>query len=72
MRRWTGPLALLLIASFLLVGPISKVLPERSGYYLGLRLVEGYLAERGLASTARASAAEFKTAEERALGIQSA
>jgi Glycoside-hydrolase family GH114 len=25
MRRWTGPLALLLIASFLIVGPISKV-----------------------------------------------
>jgi hypothetical protein len=50
----------------------GKVLPERSGYYLGLRLVEGYLAERGIASTARASAAEFKTAEERALGIQSA
>ena len=50
----------------------GKVLPERCGYYLGLRLVESYLAERGLASTARAAAAEFKTAEERALGIQSA
>jgi uncharacterized protein YjaZ len=50
----------------------GKVLPERSGYYLGLRLVESYLAERGLASTVRAAAQEFKTAEERALGIQSA
>ena len=50
----------------------GKVLPERSGYYLGLRLVESYLAERGLASTVRAAAGEFKTADERALGIQSA
>ena len=50
----------------------GKVLPERSGYYLGLRLVESYLAERGLASTVRAAAGEFKLADERALGIQSA
>src|SRR5438094_2271760 len=50
----------------------GKVLPERSGYYLGLRLVESYLAERGLASTVRAAAQEFKTADERALGIQTA
>src|SRR5437899_6170362 len=50
----------------------GKVLPERSGYYLGLRLVESYLAERGLASTVRAAAQEFRRAEERALGIQSA
>jgi len=50
----------------------GKVLPERSGYYLGLRLVESYLTERGLASTLRASAREFRTAEERAAGIQTA
>src|SRR5207302_215008 len=50
----------------------GKVLPERSGYYLGLRLIESYLAERGLASTVRAAAQEFKTADERALGIQTA
>src|SRR6266550_614638 len=50
----------------------GKVLPERSGYYLGLRLIESYLTERGLASTVRAAAGEFKTADERALGIQSA
>ena len=50
----------------------GKVLPERCGYYLGLRLVESYLAERGLASTVRATTGEFKTAEERALGIQTA
>jgi Predicted Zn-dependent protease (DUF2268) len=50
----------------------GKVLPERAGYYLGLRMVESYLAERGLASTVRAGALEFKAAEERTLGIQSA
>jgi uncharacterized protein (DUF1778 family) len=50
----------------------GKVLPERSGYYLGWRLVESYLAEQGLASTLRAAAAEFRTADERALGIQTA
>lgn len=50
----------------------GKVLPERSGYYLGLRLVESYLVERGLAQTLRAAGAEFRTAEERALGIQTA
>src|SRR5712692_3594369 len=50
----------------------GKVLPERSGYYLGLRLVEDYLTERGAASTVRAAAAEFQQAGERALGIQTA
>jgi predicted Zn-dependent protease DUF2268 len=50
----------------------GKVLPERAGYYLGLRLVESFLGERGIASTVRAGAAEFKAADERALGIQSA
>jgi len=50
----------------------GKVLPERSGYYLGLRLIESYLAERGLASSVRAAAQEFKTADERAFGMQTA
>ncbi len=50
----------------------GKVLPERSGYYLGLRLIESYLGERGLASTLRAAADEFRKADERALGIQTA
>ncbi len=50
----------------------GKVLPERPGYYLGLRLVENYLAERGLASTVRAAASEFPKADDRALGIQTA
>ena len=50
----------------------GKVLPERAGYYLGLRLVENYLAERGIASTLRAAAAEFRQADDRAIGIQTA
>jgi len=50
----------------------GKVLPERAGYYLGFRLVENYLAERGIASTLRAAAQEFRKADDRALGIQTA
>src|SRR2546428_660041 len=50
----------------------GKVLPERAGYYLGLRLVENYLAERGVASTLRAAAEEVRTAADRALGIPTA
>ena len=50
----------------------GKVLPERSGYYLGLRLVENYVAEHGPASTIRASVEELKQSDDRALGIQTA
>jgi hypothetical protein len=50
----------------------GKVLPERSGYYLGWRLVENYLAEQGLPAAVRAGAGEFQRADERAFGIQSA
>ena len=50
----------------------GRMLPERSGYYLGLRLVESYLAERGIASTLRATTGELRKAEERAPGMQSA
>jgi hypothetical protein len=35
------------------------VLPERSGYYLGARMVEAAVAERGLAWAVRASSAEL-------------
>jgi hypothetical protein len=35
------------------------VLPERSGYYLGVRMVEPAVRERGLAWALRASAAEL-------------
>jgi hypothetical protein len=50
----------------------GKVLPERAGYYLGLRLVESFLAERGLAGSVRAAAQEIRAVEERTMGIQSA
>jgi hypothetical protein len=46
----------------------GRVLPERSGYYLGWRLVESYLAERGVAQTVRASVEEFRAADARAFG----
>jgi hypothetical protein len=50
----------------------GKVLPERSGYYLGLRLVENYFAEHGAASTVRAAVEELRLADDRAAGIQTA
>ena len=50
----------------------GKVLPERSGYYLGLRLVENYFAEHGAASTVRAAVEELRGADDRASGIQTA
>jgi hypothetical protein len=50
----------------------KKVLPERSGYYLGWRLVENLLAERGLGAGVRAPAAAFRSADDRALGMQTA
>ncbi|HET8712212.1 MAG TPA: DUF2268 domain-containing putative Zn-dependent protease [Gemmatimonadales bacterium] len=50
----------------------GKVLPERSGYYLGLRLVENYFAEHGAASTIRAATDELRLADDRAAGIQTA
>lgn len=50
----------------------GRTLPERSGYYLGLRMVESYLAERGPAQAVRASAAEYREADERAAGVHTA
>jgi hypothetical protein len=50
----------------------GRVLPERSGYYLGYRMTEALVAQRGLADAVRASAHEFQEAEDRARGMQSA
>lgn len=50
----------------------GKVLPERAGYYLGLRLVENYFGEHGAASTVRAAVEELRQADDRASGIQTA
>ncbi|MCC7131660.1 MAG: hypothetical protein IT352_03395 [Gemmatimonadales bacterium] len=51
---------------------LGRVLPERSGYYLGYRMVESLVAERGIAAALRASAAEFEAAEEAARDIRTA
>lgn len=50
----------------------GRVLPERAGYYLGYRMTEALVAERGIASALRASAVEFQIAEDVARGIQTA
>ena len=43
----------------------GRVLPERSGYYLGARMAEALVLEHGVASAARAAAAEFTAADAR-------
>ena len=52
----------------------GRVLPERAGYYLGYRMTEALVAERGLAAALRAPAhATFQAAEDLSLrGIQTA
>jgi predicted Zn-dependent protease DUF2268 len=50
----------------------GRVLPERSGYYLGYRMTEALVAQRGLGESVRASAHDFQEAEDRARGVQSA
>src|SRR5207249_5154325 len=50
----------------------GRVIPERSGYYLGSRMVEALVAERGLAAAVRAPVTEFQVAEDAARGIQTA
>lgn len=43
----------------------GRVLPERSGYYLGARMTEALVLDRGIAVAARAAAEEFALAESR-------
>jgi hypothetical protein len=50
----------------------GKVIPERSGYYLGHRMVEDLVADLGVARAVRAAAAEFDGYEARASGVQTA
>ena len=50
----------------------GRVIPERSGYYLGYRMTEALVAERGLFEALRAAAHEFQAAEDVARGIQTA
>ncbi len=51
---------------------LGRVLPERSGYYLGYRMVESLVAERGIAAALRAPALEFEAAEEAARDVKTA
>ncbi|GBD31974.1 MAG: hypothetical protein KatS3mg081_2310 [Gemmatimonadales bacterium] len=50
----------------------GRVIPERAGYYLGLRMVEPAVSELGIAAALRASAGELREVEERAGGAQTA
>jgi predicted Zn-dependent protease DUF2268 len=50
----------------------GRVLPERSGYYLGHRMAEPLVMERGIAEALRAPSALFQHAEDAARGLHSA
>ena len=50
----------------------GRVIPERAGYYLGYRMTEALVAERGLWEAVRAPAQDFQAAEDAARGIQTA
>ena len=50
----------------------GKVIPERAGYYMGLRMVEAIVNEQGVAAALRASAQECQAVEDRATGAQTA
>ena len=60
------------VAAAQAVAPGRVAEPNLDATGLGLRLVENYLAEHGVASTIRAAAHEFQRADERALGSQTA
>lgn len=49
---------------------LGRVLPERSGYYLGYRMAEALVSEIGLAAALRAPAEEFEAAEEIATEVR--
>jgi uncharacterized protein YjaZ len=50
----------------------GRVIPERAGYYLGYRMTEALVAERGLLEAVRAPAQDFQAAEDASRGIQTA
>jgi hypothetical protein len=50
----------------------GKVIPERAGYYLGYRMAEAAVAERGIAAALRLSAPTVCAIEDSAAGAQSA
>jgi len=51
---------------------LGRVLPERAGYYLGYRMAEALVRERGISAALRAHSSEFATAEEQASEIRTA
>lgn len=50
----------------------GRVIPERSGYYIGYRMAEALVEQRGIAAALRASPAEFEAADHSARGVQTA
>ena len=50
----------------------GRVIPERAGYYIGYRMVESVVAERGIARALRATASECQEFQDRGSGVQSA
>jgi hypothetical protein len=50
----------------------GRVIPERAGYYLGARMAEALVNQRGIAAALRAAGGEFQDAEESAKRIQTA
>jgi uncharacterized protein YjaZ len=50
----------------------GRVLPERSGYYVGVRMVEPMVAAHGLAAAVRCSTREIAAAASRLAGAQTA
>jgi hypothetical protein len=47
----------------------GRVIPERAGYYLGYRMSEALVAERGLAGAVRAAAPDFQASEDISRGV---
>lgn len=43
---------------------LGRVLPERAGYYLGYRMAEALVRERGIAAALRTAAADFEVSDE--------
>ncbi len=50
----------------------GRVIPERSGYYLGYRMVEAAVAERGIAQALRINTDECLRIDRQSRGVQTA
>jgi hypothetical protein len=47
----------------------GKVIPERSGYYLGHRMTEALVRQNGIAAALRAPVEDVRAADEAARGV---